>query len=365
MDKNLSKKDPIKVLDLSSLVRENLRKFTPYSSARNEFTGEAVIFLDANENSLGSPLTQAYHLYPDPLQKQLKQKISEIKGIPSAQIFLGNGSDEVIDLLYRIFCHPGLDHVILCPPTYGMYEVSAQINGIDVVKIPLKPNYQLNTQAILSATSPHSRMIFLCSPNNPTGNDFRPEDLEKVLKNFPGIVLVDEAYIDFSDKKSLSEKLDQYPNLIVMQTLSKAWGLAGLRIGMAFTSEEIVEWMNKIKPPYNISQAAQTLALEALDQQILFNQRVKIILEEREKLAKALTRISIVKQVYPSVANFLLIKTTAAREIYHYLIKKGIVVRDRSRVMLCEGCLRITIGKVEENQHLIEALQGFQNDETV
>lgn len=344
---------------MERLLRENIKKLVPYSSARDEFSGEASIYLDANENAFGSPLPVAYNRYPDPLQAKLKERIAEIKGVPVPHIFVGNGSDEVIDIVYRAFCNPGVDNVIICPPTYGMYEVSANINDVELRRAPLTPDFQLDLEAMEAAVDEHTKLIFICSPNNPTGNALRRGDIELLLNNFKGVVVIDEAYINYSRHKSFIQELTEYPNLVVMQTLSKAWGLAALRVGMAFSSTLIVDVMNKIKPPYNISQASQELALQALGQVDKVNGWIRETVREREALAAALSGLSLVLHVYPSDANFLLVKTTDARGIYQYLVDKGIIVRDRSRVMLCEGCLRITVGTPEENQELIRMLAGF------
>ncbi len=345
--------------DLNELIRENVKRLTPYSSARDEFKGEAKIFLDANENSLGSPLTKWYNRYPDPLQWKVKEKISEIKAVPAQNIFLGNGSDECIDILIRAFCEPGIDNVMICPPTYGMYEVSANINNVAIKKVNLLPNYQLDMEAIENSIDGNTKMIFLCSPNNPTGNSLYREDIEVILENYFGLVIVDEAYINFSRQKSLTTDLSKYPNLVVLQTLSKAWGLAALRVGMTFASKEIIEVMNKIKPPYNINQASQDLTLKALEEVGQVNDMIRILVDEREKLKQQLLQLSYVQTVYPSDANFLLVKVNGARAVYDYLLTKGIVIRDRSKVELCEGCLRITIGTETENEKLIEALKIF------
>jgi histidinol-phosphate aminotransferase len=347
------------MFDLNNLLRENIKKLVPYSSARDEFKGEAQIFLDANENSFGSPLTKWYNRYPDPLQKKVKQKLSEIKGVPVENIFLGNGSDECIDILLRAFCDPGKDNIIICPPTYGMYEVSANINAVQVKKVPLKPNFQLDLPAIEEAVDDHTKMIFLCSPNNPTGNSLNKNDVEIILNNYFGLVVIDEAYINFSRFRSFTQELDDYPNICVLQTLSKAWGLAALRVGIAFGSEAVIAVMNKIKPPYNINQASQELALEALNQVAQVNGMIQEIVNERGELTKNLEDLTIVEKIYPSDANFLLVKVNDARNIYHYLLEKGIVVRDRSKVELCEGCLRITIGTPKENNELITALKMY------
>jgi len=345
--------------DLNILLRENIKKLVPYSSARDEFKGEAKIFLDANENSFGSPLTKWYNRYPDPLQWKVKEKLSEIKGISSANIFLGNGSDECIDVLQRAFCEPGIDNIIICPPTYGMYEVSANINNVAIKKVPLTPAFQLNLPAIEEAIDDNTKMIFLCSPNNPTGNSLIREDIEMILNNYFGIVVIDEAYINFSRFRSFTQELNDYPNLVVMQTLSKAWGLAALRVGISFASEAIIAIMNKIKPPYNINQASQDLALQALGELEQANTMIMEIVNERKRLEQQLQQIKLVKQVYPSDANFLLVKVTNARGIYQYLLDKAIVVRDRSKVELCEGCLRITVGTPAENESLLASLASY------
>ena len=346
--------------DLNALIRPNIKTLTPYSSARDEYKGEANIFLDANENSFGSPLTKWYNRYPDPLQLKVKQKLSEIKGIPVPQMFLGNGSDECIDLLIRAFCEPAQDNIIICPPTYGMYEVSANINNVPIKKVPLTPSYQLDLDSIADAIDGNTKIIFLCSPNNPTGNSLHREDVEALLNNYFGIVVIDEAYINFSRYRSFTQELNEYPNLVVMQTLSKAWGLAALRIGMSFASVEIVNIMNKIKSPYNINQASQELALQALNRVEEVNEMIREIVKERKILEAALPSLSVVKKVHPSDGNFLLVQVTAPVDIYHYLLEKGIVVRDRSRVELCEGCLRITVGTPSENKTLLMALDEFQ-----
>ena len=344
------------MFDLNLLVRENVKKLTPYSSARDDFHGEAKIFLDANENSLGSPLPKWYNRYPDPHQLKVKQRLGEIKKTPIENIFLGNGSDECIDLLQRAFCEPAVDNIIICPPTYGMYEVCADINNVQVKKTKLTPEFQLDLEAIENAIDGNTKMIFLCSPNNPTANSFYREDIETILNNYFGLVVIDEAYINFSKQKSFITQLKEYPNLVVLQTLSKAWGLAALRLGITLASEEIIAIMNKIKPPYNINQASQELALEALSEVEQVNEMIKEIVKEREVLTEALVNLSFVKKVYPSDANFLLVKMSDPVSVYKKLLEQGIVVRDRSKVELCQGCLRITVGTVEENQTLLYVL---------
>lgn len=347
------------MFDLDSILRDNIKRLVPYSSARDEFKGEASVYLDANENSFGSPLPVAYHRYPDPLQWKVKYRLAEIKGVPPQNIFLGNGSDEAIDILYRAFCRPGIDNVVLCPPTYGMYEVSANINDVTVRKASLTPDFQLDLEAIESAVDENTKLIFICSPNNPTANAINRQDIEAVLNNFDGIVVIDEAYINFSRQKSFIQELTEYPNLVVMQTLSKAWGLAALRVGMAFASEDIINVFNKIKPPYNINQASQELALQALENIDQVNGWIKETVEEREKLQVELVKLPIVELVYPSDANFLLVKTVDAKGIYNKLVAQGIIVRDRSKVELCAGCLRITIGTPEENVVLLDTLKSI------
>ena len=344
----------------NNVVRNNIRNLKPYSSARDEFKGEANIFLDANENSLGSPLLKWYNRYPDPMQWKIKQKLSVIKQVPVDQIFLGNGSDEPIDLLFRCFCEPGVDEVIVFPPTYGMYEVSANINNVHLSKVPLTKEFQLDLEALESAIKPHSKIIWICSPNNPSGNSIDRQDIEMVLNNFDGLVVVDEAYINFSRQKSLVTDLADYPNLVVLQTLSKAWGLAGLRVGMAFASSEIIGYLNKVKPPYNISEPVQELALKALDEIGQVNDMILQLVDARKQLELDFVKSPQVVKVYPSDANFLLVEFTQARAMYDYLVGKGIVVRDRSNVLLCDNCLRITVGTDAENLKLVNAINSFQ-----
>ena len=348
------------MFNLQNLLRKNIKELIPYSSARDEFKGEASVYLDANENSYGSPLNESFNRYPDPLQFKVKKRLSEIKGVPPQNIFLGNGSDEAIDILFRAFCNPGSDNVITVPPTYGMYEVSANINDVEVRKIKLKTDFQLNMEGIAEAIDEHTKIIFICSPNNPTGNSINRDDIETILANFNGLVVIDEAYINYSRQKTFIQELTEYSNLVVLQTLSKAWGLAGLRIGMAFASEEIIEIFNKVKPPYNINEASQALALQALQNVEQVNNWIKETVEEREKLKLELNTLESVLTIYPSDANFILVKTIQPKEIYQFMVNKGIIVRDRSKVELCEGCLRITIGTPHENELLIEAFKNFE-----
>ena len=345
---------------LGGLLRENIKRLVPYSSARDEYQGEASVFLDANENAFGSPLEQAYNRYPDPLQIEVKKRLSAIKGLPIRNIFLGNGSDEAIDILYRSFCNPGVDNVILVPPTYGMYQVSANINDVAIRNVPLTADFQLNLEGIAEAIDKHTKMIFVCSPNNPTGNSIDRADVETLLANFEGLVVVDEAYINFSRQRSFIQELTEYGNLVVLQTLSKAWGLAGLRVGMAFASEEIIEVMNKVKPPYNVNEASQQLALQALGNIEQVNAWIKETLLQRDKLVLGLKDFEFVEDIYPSDANFILVKTIDPRGIYNFLVQKGIIVRDRSKVELCAGCLRITVGTPAENEILLNTLQDYK-----
>lgn len=346
-------------MDINSLQRENIKNLRPYSTARDEYKGQASIYLDANENSFGSPLPADYNRYPDPLQLDLKDAISKIKGVPIENTFLGNGSDEAIDLLYRAFCEPGKDNVIILPPTYGMYEVSANINNVEVRKVNLLSNFQLDLDGIAEAIDSNTKIIFICSPNNPTGNSIIRTDIETVLANFQGLVVIDEAYINYAKQRSFIKELTEYPNLVVMQTFSKAWGLAALRLGMAFAARPTIDILNKVKPPYNINQATQDLALAALQNVNQVNEWIKVTVEERDSLSIALSDLKIVNKVYPSDANFVLAEVSDATGIYDYLVNQGIIVRDRSKVTLCEGCLRISIGTPAENQNLIAALKNY------
>ena len=345
--------------NLDTLVRENIKKMTPYSSARHEFSGAATVFLDANENAFGSPLPVNYNRYPDPLQMPLKEKISQIKGVPASNIFLGNGSDEAIDLLFRICCEPGKDNIIIFPPTYGMYEVCAEINNVAVKKVPLTTDYQLDLEATEASVDANTKMIFVCSPNNPTGNSIERSAIEVLLNNFDGLVVIDEAYINYARQKTFITELTEYPNLVILQTLSKAWGLAGLRLGMAFAGQPVIDYMNRVKYPYNINTATQQLALEALSNISSVNNWTKTTVVQKDSLSEALLTLSMTEKVYPSDANFILVKMTDARRIYEYLSGRGIIVRDRSKVILCDDCLRITIGTPEENNQLLEALKNY------
>lgn len=348
------------IFPINKLLRPHIANLTPYSSARDEYSGKEGVFLDANENSLGSITASNFNRYPDPYQQALKKRIAEIKGVPSQQIFLGNGSDEAIDLLFRAFCNPGKDNVVILPPTYGMYEVCAEINDVFIKRVNLTEDFQIRPNEILREVDQFTKMVFICSPNNPTGNLMKREAIVQVIEGFKGLVVVDEAYMDFSESASFIDLLDQYPNLLVMQTFSKAWGLAALRLGMAFASTGIIQVLNRIKPPYNISGLTQDTVLNALDRADKMKEMVREILEEKIFLEKALQNIQFVQQIYPSDANFLLVKVTAAKKVYDYLVSEKIIVRDRSKVNLCEECLRITVGTHRENEKLLEALENYK-----
>lgn len=348
-------------MDIKNLQRENIKTLRPYSTARDEYKGQASVFLDANENSYGSPLPENFNRYPDPLQLDLKDALSKIKGVPIENTFLGNGSDEAIDLLFRAFCNPGKDNVIILPPTYGMYEVSANINDVEIRKVNLLPNFQLDLEGIAEAIDANTKLIFICSPNNPTGNSIIRTDIETILANFNGLVVIDEAYINFAKQRTFIQELTEYPHLVVLQTFSKAWGLAGLRLGMAFASSIIIDILNKVKAPYNISQSTQDLALAALQNIGQVNDWIKTTVAEREHLAKLLLDLPMVKKVYPSDANFILIEVTDANSTYDALVDRGIIVRNRAKVTLCEGCLRITVGTPSENEILLSVLKSLTN----
>jgi histidinol-phosphate aminotransferase len=348
-------------MDIKNLQRENIKNLRPYSTARDEYKGQASVYLDANENSFGSPLPENFNRYPDPLQLDLKDALSKIKGVPIENTFLGNGSDEAIDLLFRTFCNPGKDNVVILPPTYGMYEVSANINDVEVRKVNLLPNFQLDLDGIAEAIDENTKLIFICSPNNPTGNSIIRTDIETILANFNGLVVIDEAYINFSKQRTFIQELTEYPHLVILQTFSKAWGLAGLRLGMAFASSVVIDIMNKVKSPYNISQSTQDLALAALQNVGQVNDWIKLTVAERDLLGTKLSDLPKVRKVYPSDANFILIQVDNALETYNGLIERGIIIRDRSKVTLCEGCLRITVGTPEENKILLTELKSLLN----
>lgn len=340
-------------MNIQDLIRPSIKALKPYSSARDEFSGskDNLVFLDANEN----PFDNGVNRYPDPQQGELKTLISEIKGVPTENILLGNGSDEVLDLLIRMFCEPTKDNILILPPTYGMYEVLANVNAVETLKINLSAeSFQPQTSAILSAANAKSKLLFLCSPNNPTGNSFDATSIAFLLKNFKGIVVIDEAYIDFSEDESWISRLSEFPNLVVTQTLSKAYGMAGIRLGMCFASAEIIATLNKIKAPYNINELTQQKAIEGLKEIALVSSQIACLLEERNTLSKALDAINFIKKVYPSDANFVMVKVDDANKRYQQLIENGIVIRNRTTQPLCEDCLRLTVGTKEENIKLIE-----------
>lgn len=341
---------------LKELTRPNIWALEPYSSARDEYNGaEASIFLDANENPYNAPNNR----YPDPLQRNLKKLIAPIKKVKPQQIFLGNGSDEPIDLVYRAFCIPGKDNVVAIAPTYGMYQVCAGVNNVEYRKVLLDDNFQFQADKLLAAADDNTKLIFLCSPNNPTGNDLCRDEILKLLKEFQGLVIVDEAYSDFSENPSLLTQLNEFPNLIVLQTFSKAWGCAGIRLGMAFASEEIVSLLNKIKYPYNINRLTQEEATRIMEKHYRISEWVKMLIDERERVIEKFKDLKCCVHIYPTSANFFLVRVTDAKKIYDYLVNKGIIVRNRSNVTLCHQCLRITIGTRPENDSLLEVLKGF------
>lgn len=347
------------MFDANALLRTHLQKLVPYSSARDDYKGNEGVFLDANENPLGSITEEDWNRYPDPYQKELKARIAQIKGVRSENIFLGNGSDEPIDLLFRAFCEPGKDNVIINPPTYGMYKVSADINNVEAGEVLLTADYDLDVEAIKSAVDENTKIIFICSPNNPTGNDVSLDKIEEIVRFFNGIVLVDEAYVDFTSRQSFALRLEEFPNLLVLQTFSKAWGLAALRLGMAFASEEILAILNKIKAPYNLSGLVQKTVLKALENVMKKDRMVDQILKNRESLGEALKQIPMIKTICPTDSNFFLVKLDHASEVYKKLIQQKIILRDRSKVALCEGGIRITVGTEKENELLIEALKNL------
>ena len=342
---------------LEELTRKNIWSLAPYSSARNEYAGrEARVFLDANEN----PYNEPYNRYPDPLQLELKAQLSKIKGVPADCIFLGNGSDEAIDLPYRCFCEPGKDNVVAIEPTYGMYKVCADINDVEYRPVLLDEQYQITADRLLAATDAHTKIIWLCTPNNPTGNCLNRDEVVKVIEQFEGLVIVDEAYSDFASEHSLRFDLAKYPNLIVLNTMSKAWGCAAIRLGMAFASKAIIDIFNKVKYPYNVNALTQQQALEALKHPIDVEQWVRVLLQERTIMMQAFAMLPICEKVYPTEANFFLAKMNDATRIYNYLVDQGIIVRNRTRVQLCQNCLRITIGTKTENSELIAALRQYK-----
>lgn len=339
---------------VENLLRENIKNIKPYSSARDEYkevSGD-MVFLDANEN----PFPSTVNRYPDPQQLLLKKRLSELKGVPESKILLGNGSDEVLDLLFRAFCEPNEDNVVILPPTYGMYSVLAALNAVQTKEVYLTKNYQLDIESILKVQNENSKLLFICSPNNPTANSFEATKIEHLLRSFNGIVVIDEAYIDFSTENSWLQRLEDFPNLVVTQTLSKAYGMAGIRLGICYASEFIISVLNKIKPPYNVNELSQQKALERLQKISEVNVQVNHIIEQREKLKHALKEMKFVKEVYNTDANFILVKVDDANLRYNQLIERGIVVRNRTSQPLCENCLRFTVGTLEENTRLIDTL---------
>jgi len=345
-------------MDLQKLLRGNIRELQPYSCARDEFKGEASVYLDANENPYNAP----FNRYPDPLQLEVKEQISNIKNIPVDNIFLGNGSDEPIDLLFRAFCEPRIDNVVAIEPTYGMYKVCSSINDVEYRKVLLDDNFQFSADKLLSATNVYTKLVWLCSPNNPTGNSLNRQEIVKLLNAFDGIVVLDEAYIDFASTSSFSEYLSQYPNLVILQTFSKAWGSAAIRLGMAYASTEIIAVLNKIKYPYNINLLTQKQALKMIQQAEQVKKWVDILLSERTLLVNALQKLAIVEHLYPTDANFVLVRVTDANSIYQYLVNKSIIIRNRNTVSLCLGCLRITVGTPQENLILLQELENFNHN---
>ena len=344
------------MISLEKLVRPNIWSLAPYSSARDEYSGkEAHVFLDANENPYNTP----YNRYPDPLQREVKSALKKVKGVPEEMIFLGNGSDEAIDLAYRVFCNPGRDNVVAIAPTYGMYQVCADINDVEYRQVLLDENYDFKAADLLAACDTNTKIIWICSPNNPTGNSLNRDEILKVIDRFEGIVIVDEAYIDFAQQLSLRQELPAHPNLIILQTMSKAWGSAAIRLGMAFASKEIVNIYNKVKYPYNVNQLTQQQAMEMLKDPYEIDKYVKILLAERSRLMQSFQELPICEQIYKTDANFFLAKVTDAKAIYDYLVNRGIIVRNRSKIQLCQNCLRITIGNRTENNELLAALRQY------
>ncbi|HET9570039.1 MAG TPA: histidinol-phosphate transaminase [Bacteroidales bacterium] len=341
------------MMKLNELIRPNIYKLKPYSCARDEFQGEASAYLDANENPLNAP----WNRYPDPLQKSLKEKVAALKGVRTEQLFFGNGSDEPIDLIVRIFCEPGVDNIVAMDPSYGMYEVCADINQIEYRKVALNEDFTLDSTKLLAAKDSKTKVIFLCSPNNPTGNDLNINQIIKIIDHFEGIVVVDEAYIDFSSRDSFLKTLDKYPNLIVLQTFSKAWGMASVRLGMAFASPEIIHYLNKVKYPYNINLLTQNFVAAELENLDRKNDWVDLILQQRSFLISALEKLPVVQHIFPTDANFVLVRVVDANAVYRFLVDEKIIVRNRNSVTLCQGCLRITVGIPEENELLINALK--------
>lgn len=345
------------MMSLEKLVRPNIWSLAPYSSARDEYSGhEAHVFLDANENPYGAPLNR----YPDPLQRKLKERIAQVKDVPADHIFLGNGSDEAIDLLYRCFCEPRQDNVVAIEPTYGMYKVCADINDVEYRPVLLDEHFQIKAASLLAACDEHTKLIWICSPNNPTGNDIEREEVLKVIQGFKGLVVVDEAYSDFSRLRPLRLDIQKHPNLVVLNTMSKAWASAAIRLGMAFASPEIIAVFNKVKYPYNVNLLTQEQATKMLSDPFEIDRKVQLILQQRTQMIEAFRLLPICQQVYPTDANFFLVRVTDAQAIYDYLVERGIIVRNRTRVTLCNNCLRITVGTRSENDELLGALRQYK-----
>lgn len=344
----------MKRVTIESLVRANIAALSPYSTARDEYQGELGVFLDANE----SPYENGYNRYPDPHQKSLKARLSQIKGVGAKNIFVGNGSDEAIDLMFRVFCEPAQDNAVAIAPSYGMYKVSAAINNIEMREVQLGEDFSLPVDALLAECNEHTKLMFICSPNNPTGNSFPRKDILRLAEEFEGMLIVDEAYIDFAEAESLKSEIERYPNIVVLQTMSKAWAMAGLRLGLALADSRVVEIMSQVKYPYNINKAALQIVEQLLDEPI--DDKVAEIVEQRGVVAEKLAQMPFVGKVYPSDANFVLTKVDDADAIYEHLIADGIIVRNRNRVRGCEGCLRITIGTKEENEKLIKSLERYE-----
>lgn len=346
---------PFQIDQLEQWLRPNVRQMKPYSSARSEYKGQASVWLDANENPYGA----VFHRYPDPLQEKLKSRLATIKKVESTQLFLGNGSDEVLDLLFRAFCVPGKDSILLCPPTYGMYRVLAELNDVGIHEVPLQSDFRLDVESILAKADEQCKLLFLCSPNNPSGKALAAAELLPLLEGFPGLVVLDEAYVEFSENGSFSRYLQQHPNLVISQTLSKAWGLAGIRLGMALAHPKIVEVLTRIKPPYNISRVNQDVALERLQKEEQMRAEVESLKSERQLLKNALQELPFVRKIYPSEANFLLLKVWRPVDLYEYLLEQGIVIRLRHQLPGCKDCVRISIGTAAENEQLLAALDRY------
>ena len=340
---------------LDSILRENIKRLKPYSSARDDFSGEASIWIDANEN----PFDTGVNRYPDPHQKELKARLATVKEVSVNSLFIGNGSDEIVDLLYRIVCQPSIDNVIVMPPTYGMYAVAAEINDVEVRKVYLKENFSIDEERLMASVDANTKLIFICTPNNPTGSVIPLEVVERIATNFKGILVVDEAYIDFTSEPSAATLVSRFPNIFVLQTMSKAWGLAGVRVGVGIASEELVKVLDKVKAPYNVSNLSQLKAIEALSSNQSFTQKLETILEQREVLAQELAELDVVEKVYPSAANFLLVRFKDTARVFSYLMQNGIVARDRSKEMWCDGCVRLTVGTPDENKQVVNVLTRY------